>query len=153
MQSRIPIINPLDLDSPLIQGMGHDMLEEVENKALEDTNQGTIPVFPMRPGYDSNLIFGVVGKPMPNDLIQWLKAQKGRIPYVIKVGQGIANRVQGLAYANISSQSLPQEIDESIKVADKIDFQVEDSKPVVPLEESNSRGSENKINGLKMGNI
>ena len=142
MQSRIPIINPLELDSPFIQGMGHDMLEEVEKLALEDTNKGTTPVFPMRPGYDSNLIFGIVGKPLPNNLIQWAKAQKGRVPYVIKVGQNIANRVQAIAYASIPSiPTMDEKIDESIKIGDKIDFQVEKSKPRKPLDNTKNGGS------------
>jgi len=148
MQSRIPIINPLDLDSPFIQGMGHDMLEEVENKALKDTNMGTTPIFPMRPGYDSNLIFGIVGKPLPNNLIQWAKAQKGRVPYIVKIGQGIANKAQALAYASIPSISIPEKIDDSIKVGDKIDFQIVDSKPSQPITPSGSGSLLSNIKGI-----
>lgn len=129
----------MELDSPDIQGMGHDMIESVEKLAITDTNQGTNMVFPMRPGYDSNLIFGVVGKPMPNNLIQWLKAQKGRIPYALKIGQDIANRVQANIFASIPTPSLPQENEEGgLKISDKIDFQVEDSNISAPVKESGS---------------
>lgn len=139
MQKRVAIINPLDLDSPDIQGMGHHMLEEVEKLAVEDTNQGTNPVFPMQPGYDSNLIFGVVGKPMPNNLIQWLKAQKGRIPYGIKIGQDISNRIQANIIASIPSIKLPDnEKEKGLKISDIVDFQVIDSKPSHPVKTTNS---------------
>ena len=137
MQSRIPIINPLDLDSPFIQGMGHEMMEQVEKLALEDTNKGTTPIFPMRSGYDTNLIFGVVGKPLPNNLIQWTKAQKGRMPYALKIGQDVVNRIKANVLADIPVLDLPDRQDgDGMKISDKIDFQLEDSNISEPVNES-----------------
>ena len=137
MQSRIPIINPLELDSPFVPGMGHDMMEEVEKIAVTDTNMGTNPIFPMRSGYDSNLNFGIVGKILPNDLIQWGRAQKGRIPYAIKIAQDIGNKVKANIAAKIPSIKLPEQItnnnDNILKISDKIDFQVEDTLPSAPV--------------------
>ena len=140
MQSRIPIINPLELDSPFIQGMGHDMLEEVEKLAITDTNQGANPAFPIRPGFDSNLIFGVVGKALPNNLLQWTQAQKGRIPYALKIGQDIGNRIQATVLSEIPTVALKEKIDKEIKISDKIEFQLEDSNRSKPLEVSSGNG-------------
>lgn len=137
MQSRVPLINPLELDSPFIQGMGHDMMEEVEKLALEDTNKGTTPIFPMRSGFDSNLIFGIVGKPLPNNLIQWGKAQKGRIPYALKIGQEIGNRLKANVLASIPLVDLSPEKEDGMKISDKIEFQIENSNISAPVESSN----------------
>lgn len=84
-QKLIPIINPIELDSPDILGMGHDMLETLEEMSVTDTNNYDIPVFPMKDGYDVGEILSDVGKIMPNKIIQMLKAQKARLPYVLKV--------------------------------------------------------------------
>lgn len=84
-QKLIPIINPIELDSPDVLGMGHDMLETLEEISVTDTNNYDIPVFPLKDGYDVGEILGEVGKVMPNKIIQLLKAQKARLPYVLKV--------------------------------------------------------------------
>lgn len=78
----IPIINPLDIHSPFFPGMAHDMLEEVEKIANKDTNIPMAPT-PIGDGYDPQEIFTDLGKVLPQKLIQMMRANIGRKPYIV----------------------------------------------------------------------